>query len=227
MKLKDLNEELRPREKFLINKNNLTNQELIAIILKTGIKNKSVLELSNEIIERIDNINNLKDIDINSFKDIKGLGQIKIIELLASLELGKRVYIKSQNKVRKKITNSRTIFNNYKDLFIGETKEHFYVLYLNSKLEVIELSELNRGTLNTVEIHPREIYKKALLIGSYAIVCMHNHPSGDCNPSKEDIEITNEILKGGKCLEICILDHIIFTDTSYFSFKDNNIIYIS
>lgn len=224
MKLKELDKEQRPREKFLINKDKLTNQELLAIILKTGIKNKSVLELSNEILERIDNINNLKEININSFNNIKGLGKIKTIELLASLELGKRVYIKKQNKIKTKITNPETIFNTYKDLFIGETKEHFYVIYLNTKLDIIEIEELNKGTVNKVEIHPREIYKKALLIDSTSIICMHNHPSGDNNPSNGDIEITNTILKGGKELEICLLDHIIFTDNDYFSFKDNNIL---
>ena len=108
MKLKELDKDLRPREKFLINKDKLTNQELLAIILKTGIKNKSVLELSNEILERIDNINNLKEININSFSNIKGLGKIKTIELLASLELGKRVYIKKKKiiylKKRKKFS---------------------------------------------------------------------------------------------------------------------------
>ena len=219
MKIKDLPVYDRPRERLInYGKEYISKEELLAIILKTGTKNKSVKELASEVLIRINSLNNLEDININSFNDINGLGKVKTIELMASIELGKRLFFKKNN-------NKKIIYNNpdyiYRDnlyLFKGKKQEYFYCLYLDNKNNLIERKLLFMGTINRSIVHPREIFKEAYLTSASKIICLHNHPSGDTSPSIEDVRLTKALIEIGKLQGITLADHIIISDDNYYSF---------
>ena len=219
MKIKDLPVIERPRERVInYGIENISNEELIAIILKTGTKNKSVKELALEVLTKINNLNNLETITINTFKDINGLGMVKTIELMASIELGKRIFLKKENNQKIIYDNPNTIYLENRYLFKSKKQEYFYALYLDNKNILIERKLLFMGTINRSIVHPREIFKEAYLSSASKIVCMHNHPSGDTTPSMEDIRLTKALIEIGKLQGITIVDHIIVSDNNYYSF---------
>ena len=220
MKIKDLPVLERPRER-LINYgiNNISNEELLAIILKTGTKNKSVKELASEVLVRINSIKNLELINVNTFKDIKGLGKVKTIELMSAIELGKRIFLKRDNKKMINYTNPDDIYKENLYLLNNKKQEYFYCLYLDSKNNLIERKLLFMGTINRSIVHPREIFKEAYLNSASRIVCMHNHPSGDITPSIEDIRLTKALIEIGKLQGIPLVDHLIVSDSNYYSFN--------
>ena len=201
MLIKEIPVEERPRERLLkLGSSSLSNEELLAIILKNGTKGVSAKELALEILKRIKSINNLKNINIYTFDNIKGLGLVKKIELLAILELGKRIYLESNliKTLSPKYNNPKLIYEDSKSLFIGLKQECFYCLYLDTKKNLIERKLLFMGTIDKSLIHPREVFKNAYLCSASSIICLHNHPSGDVLPSKADIEITKSLIKIGK-----------------------------
>ena len=222
-KLKNIPISDRPRERFKkYGVSNLSNIELISILLNTGTKDKSVLELSKNILTELDDISNLKEITLNKLKKIDGIGDVKAIRLLSALELGKRVYYdKQMDKI--KMNNSEKVFNYMKDKFNDNKQEYFYALYLDNKKNLIDKKLLFIGTLNRSIVHPREIFKYAYLLSASSIICVHNHPSGDTTPSNEDIAITNILSKIGKMQDIKVVDHIII-GTDYFSFFENGLL---
>lgn len=210
----------RPRERLLkYGVDKLSNEELLSIIIKTGSKNISVKDLSNLILKELKDIRELKNITYNKLTKIKGIGKVKAIELLASLELGKRVYYQT-NKEKIKLNNTKKVFEYFKDIFIDEKQENFYALYLDSKSNLISYKLLFKGTINSSTVHPREIFKNAFLESAYSIIVMHNHPSGDTTPSKQDEETTISLMQIGKLMAIPVVDHIIIGSESYFSFYE-------
>lgn len=220
MNLKEVPEKERPREKLLrYGRENLSDSELLAIILKTGTKNCNVNELAIKVIKELNGIENIKDISLNKLIKIKGIGKTKAIELLVLFELAKRIN-KKKEKPRVKYTNPKVIYENSKYLFEGLLQEHFYCLYLNTKKELIERKLLFMGTLNKSIVHPREIFKNAYLLSASSIICVHNHPSGDSTPSKDDIILTNSLVDIGKIQGVQIIDHIIIGN-DYYSFYEN------
>ena len=213
--IKDIPKEERPRERAIkYGVGNLSNEELISIILKTGTKNISVKDLSSKILSSIKKISDLKDMTLNSLTKINGIGTVKAIELLVSLELGKRVYY-VVNKDKIKLNNSKIIYEYFKDIFMGETQENFYAIYLDSKSKLLSYKLLFRGTLNTSCVHPREVFKYAFLESAYSIIVMHNHPSGDSTPSPQDEEVTSSLFKIGSLVGIPVVDHIVFGKDNY------------
>ena len=220
--IKDLPVLERPRERFLkYGSSNLSNEELLSIVLKNGTKSSSVKELSNNILKELNDITNLKDMTINSLKRIKGIGEVKAITLMASIELGKRVYENKKDKYIK-LDSSNSIYEFIKNDLVYKKQEFFYCLYLDTKKFLIEKKLLFIGTLNNASVHPREIFKYAYLLSADSIICIHNHPSGDTLPSKEDILLTNKLVEIGKILGISVIDHIIVGNNNYYSFYDNN-----
>lgn len=212
----------RPRERFIrYGVNNLSNEELISIVLKNGVKDYSVKDLSNNILKSIKDITDLKDISINELTKIKGIGKVKAITLLASIELGKRVY-QDKNDINIKLNSSRIIYDHIKDKLKYKKQEYFYVLYLDNKKYLIDEKLLFIGTLDKANVHPREIFKYAYTNSSKTIILIHNHPSGDTLPSKEDLLLTKNIIEIGKILGIEVIDHIILGNNNYYSFYDNN-----
>ena len=221
MKYKDKLDEDKPREKLKINGvENLSDSELLSILLRTGNKENSVEELSNNIIKSIGGISNLKNIGLNTLTNIKGIKLSKASIILASVELGKRVF-KQENFV--KLNNSMQIYNAFRHEFIGLKQERMYILLFDRKMNLILKKEIGKGTISEVFTGPREVFKEAIKESASFIILMHNHPSGDTTPSKEDIELTNIMIKAGKIVGIDVVDHIIISENSYYSFYENSL----
>jgi len=221
-KFKDLIDEEKPRERFLkYGVSNLSNEDLISIILKTGTKNFSVKEVSNYILSEIENIQDLKDITVNKLMSIKGIGKTKAIELISAIELGRRVYTKIE-KICKKLKTPEDTFIHMENRLQNKKKEHFYVIYLDTKSNIIETKLLFIGGLNECIIDIREIFKNAHLLSAHSFICVHNHPSGDPTPSKSDDINTIELIKIGKLQKILVKDHIIIGNGKYYSYYENN-----
>lgn len=192
----------------------------MSIIIKTGTANKSAKELAEEIITKNNGINNLQNTNINELCKIKGIGKVKAIEIMAALELGKRVYSRKLEKT--KLNSSKDIYEAYRYRFIDVKQEMFYALYFDSKSNFIKEKLLFKGTLNNATVHPREIYKEAYILSASHIIVLHNHPSGDSTPSREDRELTKNLIEISKIMGIKIVDHIIIGNGNYYSFYENN-----
>ena len=213
----------RPRER-LINSGveSLSNEELLAIIFKTGLKGMSAKELASLLLKEINDIKKLNDISLEYLKNIKGIGSSKACDLLASVELGKRIS-KELNSIKGlKLNNSTLVFNYYKDKIGYKNQEHFYCIYLDNSKRIITEKLLFIGTINYSVVHPREVFKEAYITSASAIICVHNHPSGNVIPSKQDLEVTNNLVSVGNILGIKVVDHIIISKTNYYSFLENN-----
>lgn len=222
VRIKDLPISERPRERMLSSGiNNLSNEELLAIILKTGNKNESSKVLASNILKTLKNINDLNNMSVKELMKIKGIGIAKATELLASIELGKRVNSSNFILSDMKFNNPSIIFEYYKDKFYSFKQEMFYAIYLDASKKIIEDRFLFQGTVNQSIIHPRDIFKYACLLDASGIICVHNHPSGNIIPSKEDINITNKLKEIGYLFNIPILDHIIIGKDKYYSFYEN------
>lgn len=222
MKIKDIPISDRPRERLLeYGAENLSNEELLSIILKTGSKNKSAKELANEILKISNSLENITNITKEQLLKIEGIGITKATSLISCIELGKRIFVSGKTTKHLSFRNAYEIYMNTKYLFLNKKQEYFYCFYLNNKNEVIERKLLFMGTINRSVVHPREIFKYAYLTSASSIVCMHNHPSGDINPSKEDIRLTNALVELGHLNSIPLVDHIIVANNDYYSFYEN------
>ncbi len=219
-RIKDLPVSERPRERLKeIGISNLSNKELLAIILKTGTKDKNVNMLAVDILNKY-KLSKFKDLTVNDLITIKGIGEVKAIELLTAIELGKRVFLKESNKL-KKLDSPKLIWESAKYLYNGLKQECFYCYYFNNKQELITKKLIFKGTINSSTTHTREIFKEAYLVSASSIVCLHNHPSNDVTPSKEDILFTERLIKTGNIQGIPVVDHIIVGDDSFYSFYEH------
>lgn len=221
VKIKDLPKEERPIER-LIDKGSeyLSNEELLSILIRTGTKECSAKQLASMVLSVTDG--NLNDINYQMLKNIKGLGDGKCASILAAIELGKRnnKKVKSINNV--KITSCDLVYKYYKDIFNDKKQEYFYCIYLDSNKVVIKEKLLFIGTLDYSLVHPREVFKEAYSVSASSIICIHNHPSGNVFPSRNDIDITNKLVEIGNLFGIKVIDHIIIGGEKYYSFLENN-----
>ena len=221
--IKDVPQEERPRERLVkYGAKSLSTDDLIAIILKTGVRDYSSKYLAGEILKMVDDVSELKNITLNKIIKINVIGAVKAIEFLAALELGRRVYDSRPLDNNLKCNSASKIFKHFKSELSGEAQECFYCLYLNSSKRLIDKKLLFKGTLNKSMIHPREIFKEAYLSSAAYIICMHNHPSGNVIPSSEDINVTKNLIQIGKLQGIPVIDHIIIGDNNYYSFYEND-----
>ncbi len=218
--IKDIPVNEKPRERLIsYGQESLSNEELIAIVLRNGTKNYSSKHLASIILKEYDDISNLRCASINKLSKIKGIGKTKAIELLAAIELGKRVYyLKDKRDVV--FNSTEKIYDFFKYEFILEKQEKFYAVYLDSKCKLISYKNLFTGSISSSTIHPREIFKEAFNESASSIICLHNHPSGDVTPSQMDIDVTNNLMEVGKIMGIQVLDHIIIGDKKYYSFYE-------
>ena len=218
MKLKDLPTRELPRERLIsVGESNLTNEELLSIILRTGTKNYNVKELSNNILSSIDSINDLNNISLEELSNIKGIGLVKAITLKASIELGKRVSnVEITNNM--KLNNSDLIHEAFKSLFIGLKQEKLLAIYLDNKKRLISYKFITMGTKDQTILHPRDVIYNAIKCNASAIIIMHNHPSLDISPSNADIEMTNTLINSCNIVGIPLLDHLITNTKEYYSF---------
>jgi len=222
LKIKDLPEECRPRERAMKDGiSNLSLEELLAILIGKGLKDLSSKEVALNLIKKSKTASNLVNISYNQLLEIKGIGPTKAIELLSALELGKRIYLKVDNNQKMILKCAEDIYQYMKYLFYEKKQEYFYCIYLNSKCEVIERRLLFMGTINRSIAHPREIFKYAYLNSASSIICVHNHPSGNIKPSREDIRLTESLVELGKVNSIPIVDHLIIGNSTYYSFYED------
>lgn len=216
---KNIPESDKPRERlYQYGSENLSDEELISIILKTGTKGISVKEVSLKLLENVGDIRKLKDIGINTLMGINGIGRVKAIEIKAAIELGRRIYIENNKLSGVILNNSLKIYEYFKDLVGNKKQEYFYTVYVDTKGRYIDKKCLFVGTINNSIVHPREIFKEAYLLSANGIICIHNHPSGDPTPSKEDVMITRKIKEIAMIHGIRLVDHLIVGVNSYYSF---------
>ncbi len=218
--MKDFPKEDRPRERLIKDgPHSLSTQELLAIVLRTGTKNEPVLQICNQLLLKFDGLRFLMNASIEELSNIKGIGEVKAVQLLAAFELGKRIN-RLQFDDRYRIKGPEDCANFMMDEMRFLEQEHFICLYLNTKNQIIARETIFKGSLNASIVHPREVFKEALRRSSSSIICLHNHPSGDPTPSREDIEVTKRLVECGKIIGIEILDHIIIGEHKYVSLKE-------
>ena len=223
LKIKDIPINERPRERLINNGvDKLNNEELLALLLKTGIKNMSAKNLANVILKKVGDIKNLKNITYNDLLKIDGIGSAKACDILAAIELGKRINKEVVSINNLKITSTDMVHKYYKDIIGDKKQEYFYCIYLDNSKKIIKDKLLFIGTINQSIVHPREIFKEAYLLSASSIICVHNHPSGSLEPSVEDINLTNRLKEIGNLLGIHVIDHVIITKDNYYSFYENN-----
>lgn len=214
----------RPREKlFLQGKETLNNAELLAILLRTGTREKSALELAHEIIAINDEgLPGLCENTPEELARIKGVGKAKACQILAAIELGRRVATHPR-KERISIEKPGDIAELFMEKMRYYKEEHFSTLLLDTKGKIIEEVEVSVGDLNSAPVHPREVFKQAVKRSAAAVVLIHNHPSGDPSPSTEDLDITLRLIESAKILGISLIDHIIIGDGVYTSLKSEEL----
>jgi len=222
--IKSWAEDDRPREKLVLKgKSALSDAELIAILIGSGSRNESAVDLSKRILNSIDNnLNKLGKLSVLDLQKFKGIGDAKAISIITALELGRRRRIEEALELPQ-INSSEAIFNLMQP-FIGELQhEEFWIVYLNNSNKVLHKEQLSKGGLTGTLVDVRLVFKKAIELFSTAIILCHNHPSGKLQPSQADKSITNKLKLAGETLDIKVLDHLIITENAYFSFADENI----
>lgn len=225
MKFKNLPDEEKPRERlYLYGAKNLSNEELMMILLKTGTKKQSVKDLSFALLIESGGVRNLKNMTYQKLIQIDGIGKVKAIEILALIELSKRMQEQISLPDILNCASPSNIITYFNYLFLDKKQEEFYVLYLDNKKKYLDKKKLFVGSINYSIAHPREIFKNAYLISASYLICIHNHPSGDPAPSKEDIQITKNLDEIGKMHAIYLVDHLIIGKDCYFSFYESHCI---
>lgn len=221
--IKELPEDERPREKLIkYGPGLLRDSELLAIILNTGLKGLNVLELTSLIFKLYGTKGLAKEKSVTDLMGNTGLPQVKACQIIACMELGRRIFWEDKSR----IPTIRTPEEVYKYLEEMKklTKEQFRGLYLNTRNKLIHDEVISLGSLNLSVVHPREVFRPAIEYGAAAIILAHNHPSGEPEPSPEDIKVTKQILEVGKIMEIEVLDHLIIGIESFVSLKEKGII---
>lgn len=220
--IKSLPIEENPREKALTyGIDSLSNVELLALILRTGTKEESVLQLAQRLLKEIGGISKLAYVNYADLTSIKGIKQAKAIELLSIIEISKR--LKETIVQEENLKNPSQIYKRMKNKMMMLKQEHFMILCLDNKNRVIKEKTIFIGSLNVSVVTPREVFREAINVNSAKIVLLHNHPSGDASPSQEDIYLTKQFMELGKMMMIEIVDHIIIGWNQYYSIIANQL----
>ncbi|MCG8476922.1 MAG: DNA repair protein RadC [Cytophagales bacterium] len=223
--IKSWAEEDRPREKMLLKgKVALTDAELLAIIIGSGTRTLSAVDLAKVILGKADNnLANLARFTIQELKEVKGIGEAKAISIVSALELGRRRKMVEQPR-NPKISCSADLHTLLQSDFMDLTHEEFWVVFLSRSNQVIRKERISEGGLSGTVADPRRIFKLALDYKAVSIILAHNHPSGNLRPSKADLDLTKKVKSAGESLDIQVLDHLIFTDRGFFSFADEGVL---
>lgn len=226
IKIKDLPTEERPREKLLtLGAKALSNTELLAVLLHSGTRKKSAMDIAQELLVQYkdEGLASIVNLSPQTLTSIEGLGPAKIATLLASIELGLRLALKpSEHKIT--IKSPKDVVSYVMPLLRYEPIEHFAILLLDTKNQIIAFPNISTGSLNASIVHPREVFRCAINYATSSMVLVHNHPSGDPTPSIEDIKVTKKLVEGSKIMDIEILDHIIIGDNKFTSLKQQGVI---
>lgn len=219
----DLPLEERPRERLInFGEQALSLHELLQIILGRGVRGESVSITAQKLLSHFGGLERLSQASVYELSLIKGIGLAKAAQIKAAFEIGRRLFTGNQNYKNKELTNPEKVYKLIKSKLKNYHKEHFYIIILNSRNHKIE--EVSVGTLNASIVHPREVFSEAIRNNAASVIFAHNHPSGDPEPSKDDLEITKKLADSGKILGIEVLDHIIATKDKFLSFKEQGLI---
>lgn len=230
--VRDLPKAERPRERLeRFGSDKLSAQELLALVIGRGVSGRSVMNIAQELITRFGNIRSLSEATIEELSLIKGIGPAKAAQLRACFELGKRQELEGDTEYEGyDIKNPESVVRVIRGSIRDKAKEHFMLITLSTRNKVTKIrkvasvSVVSVGTLNASLVHPREVFREAIKRNASSVVLAHNHPSGDCEPSEEDIRITNRLAEAGRVLGIEVIDHIIIGKHDHLSFKERNLL---
>jgi DNA repair protein RadC len=223
--IKQWHEDDRPREKLVSKgKSALSNAELLAILISSGNREESAVALSQRMLASAkNNLNELGKASVKSLMDFKGIGEAKAVSIVAAIELGRRY--RSEATIKKqKITSSQAVFDLLQPILGDLYHEEFWIVYLNNSNGILKREQLSKGGITGTVVDVRLAFKLAIQLGAVAIILAHNHPSGTLKPSQADINLTQKLKSAGESLDIKVLDHLIITENSYFSFADENLL---
>ncbi|MEO0115273.1 MAG: DNA repair protein RadC [candidate division WOR-3 bacterium] len=223
--VRDLPKSERPRERLLrLGPEALSAQEILAVILSRGTAGKSVMNIAQELLSKFGNLKAIASASIEELCQIDGIGPAKACQIKAALELGKRAegYPEDLSKIEIKTTQDvlRVVRPKLKD----KKKEYFLLLLLDSRNQLIRPVDISIGSLDATVVHPREVFKEAIAASAASVICVHNHPSGNPEPSDDDLNLTKRLVLAGNLLGIEILDHIIIGAQGYYSLKSHSLI---
>lgn len=229
--IKEMPEDERPQEKLIkFGPDYLSNAELLALIIRTGNrKGDSAIDTATKVLRSLrtandsNGLNSLKNANLSNLMEVDGIGEAKAAMILAAVQLGIRLAV-SSNGTKIRVT-SPSIAANYvlSEMSVLE-QEHFRIMTLNTKKEINFIREISKGTINMTIVHAREVFRAAISDNAHSIILLHNHPTGDPSPSKEDIGLTKNLIEASKIIGIDVLDHIIIGDNRYFSFLEEGLL---
>mgnify|MGYP001608236749 CR=1 FL=1 len=222
--IKDWPEDERPRERLVkYGAESLSDAQLLAIILRTGNKTKSAVDLARTLIGKFEDFRSMDSLSVSELCKENGIGTAKAAQIKAAFEIGKRM-LSGGSGLKKGFTCSEDVVNYYIPLMKNLKKEIFKTVLLDSKNKIIRDVTISEGSLTASIVHPREVFNPAIKNSAAAVILVHNHPSGDPSPSREDVEITQRLVKSSEIVGIKVLDHIIIGDGRHFSFLDKKMI---
>ncbi len=220
--IKEWDEDDRPREKLMhYGPSSLSNSELLAILIGSGTKGFSAVDAARDMLKQHGNLNSLVKKSLNEIKKTKGIGDARAITLMAAFELGRRIEAEPLNS-KPKVTGPELVYELFAPKMRHLDVEVFKVLLLDTGNKILKEIDVAKGILNQVSVHPREIFKQAIIESAASIIAVHNHPSGNNTPSGADRELTERLRDTGTIIGISLIDHIIIAGDSYYSFKGNN-----
>jgi len=222
--VRDLPRQERPRERLQkFGPEALSAQELLALVIGRGISKKSVMSIAQELLVKFGNVKAISQATIEELSQIKGIGLAKAAQIKACFELGKREELEPELK-NFDIKDPEAVVKAIRASIRDEAKEHFKLILLNPRNKIIGISTISIGILNASLVHPREVFKDAITHSAASVVLAHNHPSGDPEPSEDDLKITRKLVDSGKILGIEVIDHIIIGKNNFCSYKERGLI---
>ena len=224
VRIKDLPADLMPRERMMaVGTSALSNAELLALVLGTGTRTENALEMCSRILADAGGWRGLANLSLTELRGIEGIGKAKSCQIQALMEIGRRMAT-TVPEARPMIRCPQDVADLVMEEMRYLDREHFRLISLNTKNQVLGIIPVSIGSLNASPVHPREVFKEAIKRSSAAIILIHNHPSGDPTPSREDLEVTKRLAEGGKLLGIEVFDHVIIGDKKYVSLKEKGIL---
>ncbi|MCJ7515465.1 MAG: DNA repair protein RadC [Dehalococcoidia bacterium] len=215
----------RPRERLSkLGSEALSSQEILALILGSGIKGESVIVTAQKLLSRFGNLKNLASASVEELTQIKGIGPAKAAQIKATFELSKRLEHSSSDDTKITVKSPEDVVKTARNLLKGKKKEHFLVICLDTRNHLIKISTVSIGSLDCSIVHPREVFKDAISSSAASVIFIHNHPSGDPSPSEDDIKMTKRLIEAGEIIGIEVLDHIIICDSEHLSMKAKNLV---
>jgi len=219
----DLPKDERPRERLLkFGEQALSVQELLQLILGRGVAGESIAVTAQKLLAQFGSLQKLSEASIEELSSIKGIGTAKAAQIKAAFEIGRRFSTQAPSYKSKELTNPEKVYQLIKNKLKDYHKEHFYIIALNSRN--YSIAEISVGNLDTSIVHPREVFEEAIKSRAASVILVHNHPSGDPEPSEDDLKITKRLSEAGKILGIEVADHLIITKDKFFSFKEKGLL---